>query len=278
MTSHPVFGVMLARLMDHRRTDVVRLSSQSGIPGRELTRVLSGVPPSASHLDRLAQALGFHTADLHVIAGVPVPHAPAPRDAAAGAEIVRLVQITRALPSEHRAHVRRLVEQVPPASGERASAPRSLYDQQEGGFGAMLVNLLSANRNLPAPVVVAKTLAVLTEGRVYLAASTISGIGRGRVPLTPEWVAGFAAALGIPAGDLAAVTGAECAESSWSAGPTTAEAAELLWNSRHLTREQALRVRSEAETLLVAVPDDASDEDWNRVRHQHGRWWGAPRS
>ncbi|MFC8430316.1 hypothetical protein [Streptomyces sp. NPDC057253] len=250
MTSQPHFGVILTRLLAHRRTDLVRLSSESGIAEGELHRVLAGAPPSTAQLGLLAPALGFRSVDLHVIAGVPMPRPPAVRDSAAGTEIVELVKTARALSADHRARVRRLVVELPLVAEERPPAPPSLYDQQEAGFGAMLANLLCGNRNLHSPVVAAKTLAVLTEGRVYLAASTIGGIGRGRVPLTPLRVAGFAAALGIPAGDLAAVTGVERVESSWAADPATAETAALLWESRRLTRDQALRVRSEAEALL----------------------------
>ena len=53
---------------------------------------------------------------------------------------------------------------------------------------------------------------VLTGGRLHLAAGAISGTGRGGVPLTPDKVAGFAVALGIPASDLAVVIGVELVE------------------------------------------------------------------
>ncbi|MBC9731082.1 hypothetical protein [Streptomyces sp. TRM68367] len=160
---------------------------------------------------------------------------------------------------------------------ERPSAPTSLYDQQEAGFGAMLASLLCGNRNLRSPAAGAKILALLTEGRVYLAASTVSGIGRGRVPLTPDLMTGFATALGIPAGDLAALTGVELHEPQRPVDPLAAEMAGLVWNCRRLTTAQAGRVRDEAESMLVVVPDDAVAEDWNRVSHHHGNWWGAPR-
>ncbi|MFF4257509.1 helix-turn-helix domain-containing protein [Streptomyces sp. NPDC001663] len=207
MANHPGFGVALTRLMNHRRTDVARLSSASGVPEAELRAVVSGTSPSTPQLDRLASALGFHLADFCVIADALVPEPLTPRDPAAGTAVVDLVRIAMALPSDGRAHVHRLVDELPPEHDERQSAPSPLYDQREAGFGAMLANLLCTNRNLHSLTAAAKTLAVLTEGRVYLAASTISGIGRGRVPLTPDLVAGFATALGIPRGDLAASRG-----------------------------------------------------------------------
>jgi hypothetical protein len=181
-----------------------------------------------------------------------------------------------ALPSDQRTRVHGMVGQLPQEPRDRPSDPPRTYDQQ-AGFGAMLANLLCGNRNLLSPTAAAKTLALLTDGRVYLAASTISGIGRGRVPLTPDRVTGFATALGISAGDLGAITGVEVTEPSRPDDPLAAEMAGLLWNCRRLTAAQAECVRDEAKSMLVAVPDDATDEDWNRVFHHHGRWWGAPR-
>ncbi|MGY4741314.1 hypothetical protein [Streptomyces sp. ATMOS53] len=277
MANHPGFGVILTRLVNHRRMDVALLSSASGIPQAELRSVLSGTPPLASQLDRLAPALGFHAADLYVIADVPVPEALTSRDPATGSAVVEIVKLTLALHPDQRAHIRQLVEQLPLEHEERPSAPPFMYDQQEAGFGAMLANLLCGNRNLQSPTAAAKILALLTEGRVYLAASTISGIGRNRVPLTPDRVAAFATALGIRAGDLAAIACVELREPSQPDDPLVTEMAGLLWNCRRLTTAQVGHVRDEARSMLAAVPDDAPDEAWNRVHHHHGRWWGAPR-
>ncbi|MER5446893.1 hypothetical protein ABT065_14795 [Streptomyces sp. NPDC002764] len=277
MANHSAFGDVLIRLLNHRRTDVAWLSSTSGVPETELRSLLSGTPAQASQLDGLAAAFGLHTADLCVIADILAPALPTPRDPAAGAAVADLVQITMALPSNQRAQVHWFVHQLPSQLEERPCGTPLIYDWHSAGFGAMLANLLCANRNLHSLTAAAKTLAVLTEGRVYLAASTISGIGRGRVPLSPELVAGFATALGIPRGDLAAITGFELAEPPRSDDPLPAEMAGLLWNCRRLTAVQVGRVRDEAESMLVPVPDDASSEEWNRVRHHDGRWWGAPR-
>ncbi len=277
MANKPGFGESLTRLMNHRRVDVAWLSSASGVPEAELRSVVSGTAPSAAQLDKLAPALGFHAADLCVIADVPVPEVLTPRGSAAGSAVVALVRIAMALPPEQRALVQRLVDRMPLEVEEPSSAPPYVFDQHEAGFGAMLVNLLCGNRNLHSVAAVARVLALLTEGRVYLAASTIGGIGRGRVPLTAERVEGFATALGIPAGDLAAITGVELGEASRPYDPPAAEMAGLVWKCRCLTAAQVGYVCDEAESMLVAVPDDAPDEDWNRVRQRHGRWWGAPR-
>ena len=277
MANHPGFGVLLTRLLNHRRMDVTWLASASSISERELRSVVSGVPPLASQLDGLAPALGFHADDLYVIADVPAPEARIPWDPAAGSGIAGLVKITMALPSDHRARVHWMVDQLPHEPRDPPSLPPRTYDQRESGFGAMLANLLCGNRNLHSLTAAAKTLALLTDGRVYLAASTISGIGRGRVPLSPDLVTGFATALGISAGDLAAIIGVELPESSRPHDLLAAEMAGLLSNCRRLTAAQAERMCNEAKSMLVAVPDDATGEDWNRVYHQHGSWWGAPR-
>ncbi len=257
--------------------DVTWLSSASGISETELRSMLSGVAPLASQLDDLAPALGFHAADLYVIADVPASEARIPWDPTAGSGIANLVKITMALPSDLRARVHWLVDQLPLELRDPPSHPLRTYDQHEAGFGAVLANLLCGNRNLYSLTAAAKTLALLTDGRVYLAASTISGIGRGRVPLTPNLVTGFATTLGISAGDLAAITSVELPEPSRPDDPLAAEMAGLLSNCRRLTAAQAERVCDEAKSMLAAVPDDATREDWNRVYHQHGRWWGAPR-
>ncbi|MFB6784083.1 hypothetical protein ACFCX0_44065 [Streptomyces sp. NPDC056352] len=276
MTDHPHFGELLTRLLNHRRRDVTWLSSASGIPEGELRAVVLGTPPSSRHLDALASALGFHTEDLHVMADVPVPEALTPRDRAAGSTSVSLIKITIALPPDQRARIHRLVDELPwePRVGppDRVRA----YDQERGGFGAMLVNLLCGNR-LPSVPGATKALALLTRGRVYLAASTVNGIGQGHVPLTAELVTGFAVTLGMSPGDLAAVTGVDLPEPSRPTDPLTEEMAGLLWNCRRLTADQAEHAYDVAKSMLVAVPEDAPEEDWNRIHRHHGTWWGVPR-
>lgn len=140
----------------------------------------------------------------------------------------------------------------------------------------MLVTLLCVNRNLHSPSAAARILGDL--GGVYLAASTINSIGSGRIPLKPTWLVGFATTLGVPAADLAAITDIDISAVVPPDDPLAAEMADLLWTSRRLSVSQIGHVRAEAEAMLVAVPDDASDDDWNRVyRHHDGAWWGAPR-
>ena len=278
MGSYPAFGDLLTRLLEHRRLDVSDLSRVSGIPEANLGSVVSGAPPSAWQLNALASALGIRVADLYVIADVPVPPALAPLDPAVGSKAVDIVQIAMALPSGQRARVRGLIEQAPQAARGDPSGPSQVYNQREAGFGAMLANLLCGNRNLRSLTAAARALALLTSGRMYLSAATISGIGRNRVPITPKLLVGFATVLGIPAGDLAAVVGVEIVESSCPENLLAAEMASLLWDCRRLTAAQAEHVHDEAQAMLVPVPDNAPSEVWNRVHHHHGTWWGARKS
>jgi hypothetical protein len=281
MADNPGFGVLLTRLLNRRQTDIAWLASACGIPEGELRAVTDGASPSPSQLEVLAATLGFHTADLYVIAGLPVPEPFQPCEPATGHQLRPLIEITMALPADQRTHVRETADQLPQLPHIHPADPPRTYYKNDGGFGAMLVTLLCANRNLHSPSAAARILGDL--GGVYLAASTINSIGGGRVPLKPIWLVGFATTLGVPAADLAAITDIDISDLDISAvvppdDPLAAEMAELLWTSRRLSVSQVEHVRAEAEAMLVAVPEDASNDGWNRVyRHHDGTWWGAPR-
>ena len=272
MVKHSGFGFALARLLSRRGKDAAWLSSESGIPERELGSVISGASPQRWMLDAMAVALGFRAADLYVMAGVQISESATPSDPSAGSKIVSLIQVMMALPLEQRSRVHSLVNELAQEYPDRWSDLQTPYSQH-AGFGAMLANMLCGNRNLRSLTAAAKALALMTNGRIYLAASTVSGIGRGRVPLTSDLVEGFAITLGISVGDLAAITGVDPPGLKRPEDPLAAEMAEVLWNCRHLTDAQAEHLRSQAEAMLVPVPDGAAEEDWNRVHHHHGRWW-----
>jgi hypothetical protein len=281
MADNPGFGVLLTRLLTCRQTDIVWLAAASGIPECELRAVTEGASPSPSQLDDLAAALGFHTADLFVIAGLSVPEPLQPCEPATGHELSPLIEVTMALPADQRTHIRETAEQLPRLPHIRPADPPRTYNKGDGGYGEMLVTLLCANRNLHSPSAAARILGVL--GGVVLAAATINSLRGGRVPLKPIWLVGFATTLGIPATDLAAITGIDISgigvcEAARPDDLLPAEMAELLWTCRQLSVSQVKRVRTEAEAMLVEVPDNASSDNWNRVyRHYDGTWWGAPR-
>jgi hypothetical protein len=280
VANHPSFDVLLARLLKHRGTDITWLSASCGVAESEIRPVIDGAAPDESLLRALAPALGFHAADLFVMADVPVPEDLAPLDQAAGHDMRRLVKVAMALPQGQRLRIHQLVGELPQAPRPRSEPvkPYMIFNQSEAGFGAMLISMLCGNRNLRSPSDAAWVVGLLTRGRMYLSASTYLVIGHGRTPVRPRWVADFAAVLGIPAGDLAAITGIALPGEPLRDDPLASEMAELIWNARRLSAAQARHVHDEANAMLVAVPDDAPEQEWNRVYHQHGVWWGAPRT
>ncbi|MER7844297.1 hypothetical protein ABTZ03_10180 [Kitasatospora sp. NPDC096077] len=262
-------------MLSHRGVDVGWLSAESGVPASELRGLLAGTAPLSVQVEALAPVLGFHTADLYVIAALPVPQALTPREPAPGSRLADLVHYTLALPPDQRDRVHRLVDQLRRKPHEGPLQPPRTADQQEAGFGAALVNLLFGNRNLRSLSAAAKLLFMLTNGHLCLAETTIAALARGGGPLTPDVVAGFARTLGIPEGDLAAVVGVELPEPRWPDDPLAAEMAGLLWNCHLLTSAQVEQVHAATRAMLVPVPAGASDEDWNSVYYRDGTWWGA---
>lgn len=255
------------------------MSASSTVAESEICSVLDGGPADEPLLHALASALGFHAADLFVIADVSVPEDLAPLDREAGAEIDRLLHTMLALPVEQRLKIHRLIEQLPQVARpavDHAKPPRS-FDLETAGFGAMLLSLLCSNRNLHSPAAAATTVASLTHGHMYLSASTYMGIAHGHVRLRPEWVLHIATVLGIPAGDLAAITGIDIGDARVSDSSLAAEMAEMIWNLRRLSAPQARKVREQAESMLVIVPEDGPENRWTRLYHVRGIWWGTPK-
>src|SRR5262249_34795689 len=113
MGDNPGFGVLLTRLLNRRQTDIAWLASACGIPEGELRAVTNGASPPPSQLEVLAATLGFHTADLFVIAGLSVPEPFQPCEPTAGHDLWRLIEVMMALPADQRTHVRETAEQLP---------------------------------------------------------------------------------------------------------------------------------------------------------------------
>lgn len=281
VTAYPGFGVLLTRLLTHRSTDVASLSSASSLPEADLESILAGDPVSGAQLGALAPALGFHAADLFVIANVPVPEDLTPLDRTAGTEVAQIVRLMLALTSEQRRHVHHLVEQLPqeprPQPDPSVRPQPRVYDLEAAGFGAMLVTMLCSNRNLHSPIAAAKTVALVTRGHMYLSGATYHVIGSGRAALSPAWLNGFATVLGIAADDLSAITGIECADVPARDEPATAETADLLWKLRRVTAAQAQHVHQHVASMLVPIPAGTADDAWNRVQSINGVWWGTPK-
>jgi hypothetical protein len=94
---------------------------------------------------------------------------------------------------------------------------------------------------------IARTFLFLT-GR-YWSAATYGMVGSGRKELTPDLVADFGTVLGVPAGDLAAMTGITLSEGPRTQESAAADMAELIWDVRRLTADQ-VRHTSEAAASM----------------------------
>lgn len=276
------FGESLRRLLEYRGTGLEELAASSGVAESVLRDLLDGDAPGESHLEGLASALGFHAADLFTMADVALPERLTPLDRVPGNTVCGIVDITRALPRGQRLRVYRFVAELPQQersrdAGRAASRRIYVYDQHGVGPGAMVMNMLCSNRNLQTPGNVAKMVARLTRGEIFLSMVDYHIAGsRGR--LRPRFIVGFAKVLGIAPGDLAAISGVELPDAVITDDPLASEMAGLIWSLRRLSAAQAEHVRDEARSMLAVVPEEAPECEWNRVYHQRGVWWGAPRT
>ncbi|WP_433464741.1 hypothetical protein [Spirillospora sp. CA-128828] len=248
--------MLLERLLDHRKSDVGRLSQAAGVSEAELRNVVDGLQPGPGLLKALAPALELHKADLFAMAGQKVPDGLAPLDASARRYIDHLVGYAICLPADQRSELRRLVRELPQMPRRDPYVPRKWFDPRKAGFGALVANMLYANRNL-AWGNAAKALAYCSNGRMYVSAVTVVMIGEGRVELTPDRLADLSTLIDMPAGALAAITGIPLPDGSPPEDPAAADTAALLWDVRRLSAEQRWHVCVRAEEMRYALPDDA---------------------
>ncbi|MER7581131.1 hypothetical protein [Kitasatospora sp. NPDC097691] len=236
MTGMLEFGALLTHLRDHRSLDAAALAAASGVDPLELQAVSDGRTPTEGLLRGLAPALGLHAADLFVLAGRPVPDDLAPVTRKPDRSVSRLVYDLAVMPAENRRPLLDAIRAQPQDPlAERGGLDRPHYGD-EPGFGSVLLEL-ARSRHLTT-LCTAKSLHAVTDGRIYLAAATIGGIGRGTVETTPELVAGFAGVLGIPAADLAALGGIPLPDDLPPLHPRATDVAALIWETRRLTGAQ----------------------------------------
>jgi len=245
-TSH-AFSARLWRLIQARSLDSSALAEQAEVARAEIGSVLSGRDePSSDLLRRLAPALGLHRSDMFVIAGQPVPDDLAPHDPDAFGVIDSLAwsltYLPHAVPQLN--ELARAMPQQPRLSGPRS--PIRGNRQYPEGSGGLIVGL-QQNRNL-AWLGAAQFLLGLGGGPM-LSASTIGLIGGGRKALTPELLAGFAAALDIPTMDIGALADIDLTTVTVPTHPDAAQAADLIWESRRLTAGQIRLLRSAADAI-----------------------------
>lgn len=216
------------------------------VPEPELRAVTEGSAPSALLLRRLAPALGLHVPDLLVLAGAPVPEELAPLDPAAGASARTIAFDAVALPTERARQLRRFVQALPQ---EERTKPAWPPRQCDPGPGAFLLGML-CNRNL-ARWYTADAVYIGTRGGVYLSEVDVQlALARSNQRLTPDMFTGLANVVGIPAADLAALTGFDLPPRSLPEQTAPAIVAELLWDVRRLTSDQARHVAKVARSML----------------------------
>ncbi|MFE7530742.1 hypothetical protein ACFU7Y_34265 [Kitasatospora sp. NPDC057542] len=236
MTGVLEFGALLARLMGHRTIDASVLSTAAGTDLEELRAVLGGRPPAERLLRELAPVLGLHTADLFVLAGQPVPDDLTPVTRNPHWSVSRVVYNAMVMPAGNRPLLLGAIRAQPLVRREGRGGIGRPCHRYGPGFGAVLLEL-AHSRNL-AWACTAKALYAVSDGGIYLAASTIGGIGRGTVGVTPELVAGFAGVLGIPARDLAVLGGIRLPGDLPPLHPRAADVAAVIWEARRLTTAQ----------------------------------------
>jgi hypothetical protein len=262
MNDLPGFGILLARLLDRRGLDAPGLSGLSGVPEDKVQALLDGAGPDPSLLPALARALGLHSADLFVIAWVPVPDELRPFDRSAGGLIQGLANEATRLSAQSLTELRAFTRSLPQLS--RTSPPQWGPDwlRYERSFGAMIVAML-ANRNLFSWAGAAQALARLTP--LYWSPATVGMVGRGRKILTPDELACFAQLLDIPLGDLTAIGDVWLPPEKLSQDGAGSEMARLLWDVRHLTADQLHKVTALAKSMREDVVAHELEARWRRL-------------
>ncbi|MGW2398113.1 hypothetical protein ACWCYY_16355 [Kitasatospora sp. NPDC001664] len=241
------FGVLLARLLERRSLDALEISATEDVSAEDLRAALDGRPPAESLVRSLGPVLGLHAADLFVMAGQPVPNDLTPVTRNPRWSVSRVLYNTMTMPTENRSVLLDAIRAQPVVSREGRGGVDRPSHRYEPGFGAVLLEL-THSRNLTWPCT-AKALHAVTGGQVYLAASTIGGVGRGTVEVSPELLVGFAGVLGIPARDLAALGGVRLPEGLPPLHPRAADVAAVIWEGRRLTTAQLDDVLATSQRL-----------------------------
>ncbi|MCP2336148.1 hypothetical protein [Actinomadura rupiterrae] len=264
------FGEVLARLLDHRRTDVDAVSNASGVAVRRVQDVVDGMPAGQALLGALAPVLDLHEADLFALARLAVPDALAPLDASASRLLKHLVPDAICLAAQQRTQLLEMVRSLPQQPRERPYVPSRVYEPDLAGFGAVIGNMLYGNRNF-GPSGAAVALACCSNGRMYVSPATIMGITAGRFELTPERLADLATLLDVPADVLAAASGIPLPEGMPPEDPAAADTARLVWDVRRLTANQLQQVCEQASIMRSEIPDEACDQNFYASRPNHRR-------
>ncbi|MDG6110273.1 hypothetical protein [Dactylosporangium aurantiacum] len=243
----------LWRLLSHRRPTVnssveqmrAVLAYEMDVPGAELAAVVKGsAAPSPNLVRKLAPALGIHTADLFVIAGLPVPDDLVSAWPTSPWDVGSILQHAIRMNADQRSQLEALVRSLP-VQPRPGPAPTDDYPDTPG---ALLLRLLR-NRNI-RPYNAKVLMAV--GGGPYVSDSTVAGLGPGRVVITPQYVTAFAHLLGYQPGDVVALTGVGPVVEDAQVHPASVQIAALAWRARRLTSEQLKEVMEAARTIRHA--------------------------
>jgi hypothetical protein len=224
------------------------LARAARVPTAELEAVRAGGVVRPALVWRLAPTLGLHAADLFVIAGLDLPGELAAAIGTVSWNVGRLMRDASRLVPELRERLHEVVRSLPVVPPTERPRPASSYPP---GPATTLLRLLE-NRNIHTANA---ALLLLVGDGPYVSDPTVTAVCRGASALSPHYVTGFANLLGIPAGDLAAVTGVgPPVDTGHRPHPQRAELAALAWDARRLTSDQVRQARNFAQELRKADP------------------------
>lgn len=248
-----MFGIRLWRLLSQRRPTVTSsieqmqaiLAGHAGLSGAELAAVVNdGMVPSPDLVRRLAPALDIHTADLFVVAGLPVPDDLASAWPTSPWNAGSILQAAIGMNTHQRRQLQALVRSLP-AQPRTGAAPADDYPDTPA---ALLLRMLR-NRNITAYN--ARILHAVGDGP-YVSDATIAGLGTGRVVITAQYVTAFAHLLGYQPGDVVALTGVGPVVKDAQVHPASGDLAALAWQARRLSSGQLSDVMAAARTIQPA--------------------------
>lgn len=237
------FGKTLARLIAFRELNTSSMAEVAGLRTVELSALLDGAVPNLAQLGQLAPALGLHLPDLLVVAGLTVPNDLNPLDPDAGRYVPRLVKSALSLSIDRQVRLRKFVNDLPREQRLRDWPPPRKHEQYPSGGGGILLRMLR-NRNLDWAGSQAVLYCVAHVGP--LSASTVGGIGHGRIELTFDLLVGFSTILGVPVEQLAILASIEFPHVSQS-DSSVSDVAGLIWDLRRLSWIQVDHVRKLVE-------------------------------
>ncbi|MDG4801998.1 hypothetical protein [Micromonospora sp. WMMD980] len=247
------FGVRLWRLLSQRRptfdTSIEQmqavLTREAGVPNDELVAVIdNNAAPSPDLVRKLAPALRIHTADLFVIAGMPVPDDLASAWPTSPWNVGSVIRHAARMDADQRDRLKALVRSLPVQPPDESQSADDYPDTP----GALLLRLLR-NRNIHPQN--AQILQVVGNGP-YVSDSTVAMLGPGKATITPQYVTAFAHLLGYPPGDMVALTGIGPVVEDARPHPASAEIAALAWHARLLNSKQLSQVIKAADAMRHA--------------------------